>query len=410
MAEVNVTPELRFPEFDGICVRKKLGKVLNITSSARVLKDEWTENGVPFFRSSDVVADFKGENNKKAYISIELYNSLSKKIGRVKKDDILITGGGSIGIPFLIKNNDPLYFKDADLLWIKINERVNGYFLYSFFLTQSFRKYIQSISHVGTIAHYTVVQAKNTPCYFPSPEEQQKIASFLTAVDERIQLLQNKKAKLEAYKKGVMQQLFSQEIRFKDENGNDFPDWEEKKLGEMLQLRNGYAFKSTRYTEKGQFKIITISNVQDGELDVEECKKINVLPNDLKGHQILKEGDLLVSLTGNVGRIAIVDQENCLLNQRVGKLEIDGKLRSFLFQLLRRGHFLNRMVSLAQGGAQPNLSKGDIDNYQIALPTEEERNRITSFLDSIDNAIKLVSDEAHKTVLYKVGLLQKMFV
>ena len=184
-----LTPKLRFKEFGDKWNDKKLGHVLEITSASRVHKDEWTEKGIPFFRSSDVVAAFKGSENTKAYISLELYNSLANKTGRVKKDDLLVTGGGSIGIPFLIKNNEPLYFKDADLLWIKNTNEISGYFLYSFFLTQSFKNYINIISHVGTIAHYTVIQAKNTPFKFPTLPEQQKIASFLSVVDEKIQQL-----------------------------------------------------------------------------------------------------------------------------------------------------------------------------------------------------------------------------
>ena len=138
-------PKLRFTEFRKDWDRKILGNIFNISSAARVHKNEWTESGVAFFRSSDVVSHFKGNTNTKAYISFELYNTLSDKIGRVKKDDILITGGGSIGIPFLVKNNDPLYFKDADLLWIKNRDQFNGFFLYSFFLTKSFQDYLNSI-------------------------------------------------------------------------------------------------------------------------------------------------------------------------------------------------------------------------------------------------------------------------
>ena len=106
-------------------------------------------------------------------------------MGRVKIGDLLVTGGGSIGVPYLIENNDPLYFKDADLLWLKNNNEVCGYFLYTFLSVPSFRKYLHSISHVGTIAHYTVIQAKNTPCRLPQLPEQQKIASFLRIVNQK---------------------------------------------------------------------------------------------------------------------------------------------------------------------------------------------------------------------------------
>ena len=127
-----MTPKLRFPEFYNDWVERKLGDVLSITSAARVHKKEWSKTGVPFFRSSDVVSTFKGTKNIKAFIPFKLYESLSKKIGRVQKDDLLVTGGGSIGVPYLIKDNDPLYFKDADLLWLKSNDELSGYFLYFF--------------------------------------------------------------------------------------------------------------------------------------------------------------------------------------------------------------------------------------------------------------------------------------
>ena len=112
-------PELRFPGFTDPWEQRKLGDLTNISSASRVHKNEWTESGVPFFRSSDVVSAFKGEENEKAFISYSLYEELAKKSGKVQEGDVLITGGGSIGIPYLVRNNEPLYFKDADLLWLR---------------------------------------------------------------------------------------------------------------------------------------------------------------------------------------------------------------------------------------------------------------------------------------------------
>jgi len=410
MAEVNVTPELRFPEFTDNWTHEKFGNFVSGSAfGPRFSSSFYSEEGnVATLRTTDM--DLDGNINYETMPKADL-NLSDYEEHILENNDLIISRSGTIGITGVFQKQSYPTLPGAFLIRFRLLlEKLNPSYVKYLFNSSLGRYKLESLSAGGVQKNLTGTSVKALGLFLPQITEQQKIASFLTAVDEQIQLLQKKKAKLEEYKKGVMQKLFSQEIRFKDENGNEFPDWEVKRLGEILQLRNGYAFKSSTYTENGHFKIITISNVQDGELDVEECKMINVLPNDLKGHQILKKGDLLVSLTGNVGRIAIVDQENCLLNQRVGKLEIDEKIKSFLYQLLRRGHFLNRMVSLAQGGAQPNLSKGDIDNYQIALPTEEERNRITSFLDSIDNTIKLVSDEAHKTVLFKLGLLQKMFV
>jgi type I restriction enzyme S subunit len=181
------TPEIRFKGFEGNWEEKTLGDLFPITSAARVHKNEWTKSGVPFFRSSDVVSAFKGKANTEAFISCKLYEELSAKVGRIKKGDMLVTGGGSIGVPYLVPSDDPLYFKDADLLWFKIRESVDSYFLYTFFSSAPFGRYVKSISHIGTIAHYTVEQAKETPLLAPSEmAEQAKIGSYFSNLDTLI--------------------------------------------------------------------------------------------------------------------------------------------------------------------------------------------------------------------------------
>ena len=150
-------------------------------SAARVHKDQWTDDGVPFFRSSDVIASFNGEPNSrgKAYISKSLYEELSKKSGRFEKDDVLVTGGGTIGIPYIIPSDDPLYVKDADLLCIKRNNHVKSRFLYHYFLSTKFRDYLRNITHDATIAHYTISQIENTPIPVPPIAVQERQTKVL---------------------------------------------------------------------------------------------------------------------------------------------------------------------------------------------------------------------------------------
>ena len=137
-------PALRFPEFEGELQNTKLGDLMAITSASRVHKEEWTEEGVPFYRSSDVVSAYKGTENKKAFISKDLFEKLSKKSGRLVEDDLLVTGGGSIGVPYLVTSNDPLYSKDADLIWLKNGKQTSGQFIYAFLISRVFRKYTPS--------------------------------------------------------------------------------------------------------------------------------------------------------------------------------------------------------------------------------------------------------------------------
>ena len=160
----------------------KIGEITNVFSAARVHKNEWKTEGVPFFRSSDVISSFGGVENSrgKAFISFELYENLSAKSGKVKKGDLLITGGGTIGIPYLVPNDEPLYMKDADLLCIQKNDSVLSEFLYFYFLTPQFRDYLANITHDATIPHYTIEQIKKTPIPVPSRNEQEKIVNTIS--------------------------------------------------------------------------------------------------------------------------------------------------------------------------------------------------------------------------------------
>lgn len=201
-------PEIRFKGFSGDWTRKTLGELMPITSAARVHKHEWTRSGVPFFRTSDVVSLFKGGENTKAFISLDLYEKLSEKIGRIKRGDILITGGGSIGIPFLVESDDPLYFKDADLLWLKVPISTDSHYLYTFFSSPYFRAYLESISHTGTIGHYTVEQAKKTPISIPLQIEQQKIGAYFLTLDTLISQHATQLQKLQQIKSACLEKMF----------------------------------------------------------------------------------------------------------------------------------------------------------------------------------------------------------
>ena len=188
--------------------QRNLGEITELKSASRVHKDEWTSNGVPFYRSSDVMAAINGTENEKAFISEELYEKLSKVSGKLEEGDILVTGGGSVGNPYIVLDNKPLYTKDADLLWIKNKGKFHPYFLYEFFFSPTFRNYLRSISHVGTIAHYTITQLSDTPIYLPSFEEQKEVGEYFQSLDHLITLHQRKCEELQKIKKFMLQNMF----------------------------------------------------------------------------------------------------------------------------------------------------------------------------------------------------------
>ena len=201
-------PEVRFTGFTGSWEQRKLGDLTNILSASRVHKDEWRTSGVPFFRSSDVMAAFNGTQNEKAFIDPSLFEKLSAISGKPEKGDLFITGGGSVGIPYIVPNDEPLYSKDADLIWIKHNPNTDPDFLYTYFVSPFFRKYLMSISHVGTIAHYTIEQVKATPIYLPEIDEQMKIGTLFRNLDTLITLQQRKCESLKHIKAALLQKMF----------------------------------------------------------------------------------------------------------------------------------------------------------------------------------------------------------
>lgn len=138
------------------------------------------------------MAAINGTENEKAFISEELYEKLSKVSGKLEEGDILVTGGGSVGNPYIVPDNKPLYTKDADLLWIKNKGKFHPYFLYEFFFSPTFRNYLGSISHVGTIAHYTITQLSDTPVCLPSFDEQKEVGEYFQSLDNLITLHQRK--------------------------------------------------------------------------------------------------------------------------------------------------------------------------------------------------------------------------
>ena len=410
-----VAPTLRFKEFDGGWQNKQLGEIIGISSASRVFKDQWEVTGVPFFRTSDVVSIFKNKENDKAYISLELFEQLAKKSGKIQKDDLLVTGGGSIGIPYLVPNNDPLYFKDADLLWLKASGVIDGPFLYNFFISPKFREYLKSISHTGTISHFTIEQAKATPFCFPSREEQKKIATFLSAVDEKITQLSQKLHLLSQYKQGMIQKMFSQQIRFKADDGLEFGEWETKTIKDIADVKGGKRIPKgySLVNVNTGHPYITVSdmnrsygigntNIRYVPLEVVEAIK----------RYTITDKDIFISVAGTLGIIGKIPPEfnGANLTENADKLTNLRCHQDFLIYLLDSGYLSELIESTATTSAQPKLALYAIEQLEVKIPCLEEQTKIANFLSALDQKINIVSGQLEQAKLWKKGLLQQMFV
>ena len=238
--------------------------------------------------------------------------------------------------------------------------------------------------------------------YFPILQEQNKIASLLQLIDERISTQNKIIEDLKKLKSAISKHLFARKDLLETTIC----------LSNIATLKNGYAFQSGKYNALGKWKIITITNVS-GEryINDEDCNCIINLPNDIQDHQVLKEGDILISLTGNVGRVSLCKNGDYLLNQRVGLLQLAKNVnQEFLYQNLSSQRFENSMIACGQGAAQMNIGKGDVESY--VLPYSSNGNNIlwvAKILHSYDECI--INELRRLTLLtiQKQYLLTQMF-
>ena len=351
-----------------------------------------TENGVPFYK----IGTIGGKAD--AYISKELFDEYKTKYSFPRKGEVMITCAGTVG-KCIIYNGEDSYYQDSNIVWIdNPNEILSNDFLYHLLCKVNW-------SHLNstTIVRIYNDDLRNLKLYYPRHNEQKKITHFLQLINERI-ATQNKIIEdLKKLKSAISKYLFARKDLLETTIC----------LSNIATLKNGYAFQSGKYNALGKWKILTITNVP-GEryINDEDCNCIINLPNDIQDHQVLKEGDILISLTGNVGRVSLCKNGNYLLNQRVGLLQLAKNVnQEFLYQILSSQRFENSMIACGQGAAQMNIGKGDVENY--VLPYSSNGNNIlfaAKILHSYDECI--INELRRLTLLtmQKQYLLTQMFI
>lgn len=208
-AEGERKPKRRFPGFTDAWEQRELGEVMEIASVKRIHQSDWTSGGVRFLRARDIVSAAKGEKaSDSLYISKEKYNEYSKISGKVQVGDLLVTGVGSIGVPLLIDHQEPLYFKDGNIIWFKNQNKIDGKFFYYSFIGNEIQKYIRDVAGIGTVGTYTINSGKTTPIALPTFEEQMKIGQFFSTLDQTIAFQQQKLQKLQNIKKAYLNEMF----------------------------------------------------------------------------------------------------------------------------------------------------------------------------------------------------------
>ncbi|TRX23786.1 restriction endonuclease subunit S [Flavobacterium franklandianum] len=425
----NNTPALRFPEFKGGWELKKFGEVANFKVTNSFSRENLNYgNGVvknihygdihtkfqTLFDITKEIVPFINEEISINRISDDFYCKEGDIIFADASED-LNDVGKSIEIVNL--NNEKLLSGLHTLLARPIEKTFKIGFNGFLFKSNNIRLQVQKESQGSKVLSINVGRISGIKISFPTLPEQQKIATFLTAVDEKLQVLKQKKSLLEQYKKGVMQKLFSQELRFKDDTGKAFADWEEKKLGELgiyvSDGNYGELYPRADQMVSSGVPFIRANNIKNLKLTMNDMKFIDAEHHKILKSGHLKTGDILVTTRGDIGMLAYVSEEfnNSNINAQICLLRVAVNLNSrFLLNYLCSSWGISQFKALQTGSALKQLPRSSLAKIIIKVPCLEEQTKIAAFLSTIDDKINQCQAQITNTEVWKKGLLQGMFV
>jgi type I restriction enzyme S subunit len=388
----NNTPTLRFPEFSGEWEKKKLGEVGETYGGLSGKSKENFGTGKPYIQYKQIFDDGKIDISRFELVEIGENENQNK----VRFGDVFFTVSSEtpneIGMSsVLLDEIDELYL-NSFCFGFRANslQELSPYFSQYLFRSELFRTEIIKLAQGSTRYNMSKIQLLKIEISIPTLPEQTKIAHFLTAVDEKIQALKKKKSLLEAYKKGLMQQLFAQELRFKDENGAAFPDWEVKKLGEISKITTG------------------ASNRQDSSL-VGEFTFFDRSQDIRTSDKYLFDGEAIIVPGEGQEFIPKYFIGKFDLHQRTYAI-MDFKNANGLFLYYSISFNTNHLNSQAVGSTVKSLRLPMFETMPINLPSLPEQTKIAHFLSAIDAKIAQVQLQIANMETWKKGLLQKMFV
>ena len=397
-------PKLRFGEFDGNWSLSSLGKMTTYFKGYAFKSESYKDSGIRVIRVSDLGRDSIKTDNDSIYIEANDASAYENWI--IKKDDIIITTVGSkphlvdsaVGRPIYVKNNNEGLLNQNLLVLRPIDETVDSYFIYAQLLDKKYLTYIELIQRGNANqSNITVKDFQDFETYITSKKEQTKIASFLSAVDEKISQLTQKHALLSQYKQGMMQKLFSQQIRFKADDGSEFGAWEETALSEVVNFHNGKRVplsESDRQKRQGQFRYYGASSV------------IDYIDEYIFDGQYILIGEDGANIITRSSPLAFIVEGKFWVNNHAHILQAKNGNNRFLATYLESLNY----EKFNSGTAQPKLNLENLKKVPVINPCLEEQTKIADFLSAIDQKIEVVAQQIEQAKVWKKGLLQQMFV
>lgn len=401
MTEHTNTPELRFPEFNEEWNQNKLSDVVNVYDGTHKTP-KYTNEGIKFLS----VENIKTLNSNK-YISKKDFIKEFKI--HPEYGDVLMTRIGDIGTPNIVNVKEPLAYYVSLALLKPIN--INSYFLNSLILSPTVQNELwRKTLHIAFPKKINKNEIAKVLINYPTFNEQEKIGYFFSKLDHQIELEEKKLELLEQQKKGYMQKVFSQELRFKDENGSDYPDWKLKKLSNVADIIGG-GTPSTKKSEYWDGDINWFSPVEIGDKEFVSTSQRRITEKGLEksSAKMLPIGTVLFTSRAGIGKTAILSKE-ATTNQGFQSIvpkenDLDSYFLYSMTSILKR-----KAEKVGAGSTFSEVSRKQMEQIKLLIPILKEQKQIGRLFQIINRKI---NKQIHKIELLKhrkQGLLQKMFV
>ncbi len=386
---------------------KKLEDLFTITSSKRVLKEDWLEKGIPFYRAREIVKlSQNGFVDNELFISEEMYNSFSKKYGLPKVNDILVTGVGTLGITYIVKENEKFYFKDGNIIWLKNDSNTNSKYIEYGFQTEFLKNQINSNSG-STVATYTITNANNTIIPIPPLEEQKRIVAKLdilfAKIDKAIALHQKNCEEADIFMASVLNDVF---VELEEK-------YEIKTVDEVsLNVRYGYTDSAK---DKGNAVFIRITDINENGKFKDNFVYVDIEDKELERFKLYK-GDILVARSGaTAGKVALFDLDFVsVFASYLIRIQPNSEMdSSFFFYFCHSPKYWEQLNIIKVGGAQPNVNATNLKEIKIATPPLQTQQKVVSYLDEVSQKmekIKQIQKEKMQSLkALKASILDQAF-
>jgi len=405
MSEVAQVPQLRFPEFSGEWEEKKLDDVAEIVGGGTpptAVEKYWNGN-IQWFTPTEIKSKFI-VNSKRTITQVGLDTSSAKLL---PKGTLLFSSRATVGEVGIAVQECTTNQGFQSFIVNKNNEPE---FLYNWIIKNK-KEFIRRASG-STFLEIGKSEIKKIKLHIPALPEQTKIANFLSSIDSKIEQLSKKQELLGEYKKGLMQQIFSQVIRFKADDGCDFPDWKEKKLGDVGNFYRGHSYNSTNVKDSGLL-VLRSSNIKNDSLILDN--DLQFVNKDCSDNVSLKTNDIVICMANGSKRL--VGKSGIYHGDYNGKLTVgafcsifrtDNLLSKYILQTVQYRKYLHILLA---GTNINNLKNSELSELTFNLPVSSfEQAKIANFLSSIDNKIEQVGKQLDESKQFKKALLQQMFV